>query len=128
MITVAAVIYLYPLVELTLLITTEFQQKSNKASKQQNQNMPHQCFPSKCVLCFFFSLRFNNFISLWVHWVFIAVYGAFSSCGEWGLLSSCVCRLLIAVASLLAEHRLSGVWALWLWLMGLAAPQHVGSS
>ena len=32
--------------------------------------------------------------------------GAFSSCGEWGLLLVVVCGLLIAVASLVAEHRL----------------------
>ena len=31
---------------------------------------------------------------------------SFSCCGEWRLLSSCVYRLLIAVASLVAEHRL----------------------
>ena len=31
---------------------------------------------------------------------------AFSSCGEWGLLFVAVCRLLIAVASLVAEHGL----------------------
>ena len=31
---------------------------------------------------------------------------AFSSCGEWGLLFVAVCGLLIAVASLVAEHRL----------------------
>ena len=32
--------------------------------------------------------------------------GAFSNCGEWGLLFVAVCGLLIAVASLVAEHRL----------------------
>ena len=39
---------------------------------------------------------------------------AFSSCGEWGLLFVVVCVLLIAVASLVAERRLSscGAWAL----------------
>ena len=31
---------------------------------------------------------------------------AFSSCGEWGLFSSSVNRLLIAVASLIAKHGL----------------------
>ena len=31
---------------------------------------------------------------------------AFSSCGEWGLFFVVVCRLLIAVASLVAEHGL----------------------
>ena len=33
---------------------------------------------------------------------------AFSSCGEWGLLFVAVCRLLIVVSSLVAEH---GLWA-----------------
>ena len=36
---------------------------------------------------------------------------AFSSCGEWGLLFVVVRGLLIVVASLAAEHGLSGVWA-----------------
>ena len=31
---------------------------------------------------------------------------AFSSCREWGLLFIAVCGLLIAVTSLVAEHRL----------------------
>ena len=47
-------------------------------------------------------------------YLFLAVLGlhccvqvwAFSSCGEWGLLFVVVCGLLIAVASLVAEHRL----------------------
>ena len=44
--------------------------------------------------------------------LFMAVLGlycctrCFSSCGKWGLLFVAVCRLLIAVASLVAEHRL----------------------
>ena len=43
---------------------------------------------------------------------FLAVVGLncciqfFSSYGEWGLLFVAVCRLLIAVVSLVAEHRL----------------------
>ena len=36
---------------------------------------------------------------------------AFSSCGERALLSSCGQGLLIAVASLVAEHRLLGAGA-----------------
>ena len=35
----------------------------------------------------------------------------FSSCAEWGLLSSCVHWLLIGVASLVVEHRLQSTWA-----------------
>ena len=51
--------------------------------------------------CFFFLI-----------FLFLAVLGlrccaqAFSSCSEWGLLFVVVRRLLIAVASLLAEHGL----------------------
>ena len=60
---------------------------------------------------------------------------AFSSCGEWGILFAVVCRL-IAVASLVMEHRLWGTWASEvaalgsvqkLWCTGLLAPQHVVS-
>ena len=38
--------------------------------------------------------------------------GLFSTCGEQGLVFVAVCRLLIAVAPLIVEHRLSGAWAL----------------
>ena len=50
-------------------------------------------------------LFFYLFIYLWLHWVFIAAR-AFSSCGEWGLLFVAVRGLLVAVASLIAEHGL----------------------
>ena len=36
---------------------------------------------------------------------------AFCSCSKWGLLFAVVHRLLIAAASLFAEHRFQGVWA-----------------
>ena len=47
------------------------------------------------------------FIYFWLHWVFVAACGLFSSCGEWGLLFVAVRGLLMAVASLVAEHGLS---------------------
>ena len=65
---------------------------------------------------------------------------AFSSCGEWGLLFVAVRGLLLAVASLVAEQGLQacGLQQLWLagsraqaqqlWVMGLVALRHVGSS
>ena len=65
-----------------------------------------------CLLCaFFFFLRFIYllvclFIYLWLRRVFVAGRWAFSSCGERGLLFLVVRRLLIAVASLVVEHRL----------------------
>ena len=57
------------------------------------------------------------FIYFWLRWLFVAVW-AFSSCSEWGLLSSCsaqvsycvclpiVVLFLIVVSSLVAEHGL----------------------
>ena len=54
--------------------------------------------------------RISFFINLFIY-LFLAVLGlcccvAFSSCGERGLLFVVVSELLIAVASLVAEHRL----------------------
>ena len=90
---------------------------------------------------FLFFYEFIYFIYL-----FLAALGlcccaqAFSSCGEWGLLLVAVRGLLIAVASLVAEHGLQapGLQQLWLvgsraqaqqlWCMHLVALQHVGSS
>ena len=46
------------------------------------------------------------FIYFWLLWVFVAACGLVSSCSERGLLFVAVRRLLIAVASLVAEHRL----------------------
>ena len=45
------------------------------------------------------------FIYFWLHWVFVAAQ-AFSSCGERGLLFIVVRGLVIAVTSLVEEHRL----------------------
>ena len=56
-------------------------------------------------------LFFNKFIYFiyfyfWLRWVFVATCGLFCSCGERGLLFVAVRGLLIAVASLVAEHGL----------------------
>ena len=56
----------------------------------------------------------KNFIYFWLCWIFlaacglslVAVSGVYSSCGERGLLFVAVHGLLIAVASLVAEHGL----------------------
>ena len=54
---------------------------------------------------------------------FLAVLGlhcctqAFSSCNEWGLLFIVACGLLIAVASLVGEHKLQAVGLQQLWHM-----------
>ena len=45
------------------------------------------------------------FIYFWLRWVCCCVR-AFSSCGEWGLLFVVVHGLLVAVVSLVAEHKL----------------------
>ena len=60
---------------------------------------------------FYFFLIYIIFL-IYLFYLFFAVLGlrcctrAFSNCGEWGLLFIVVRRLLIAVASLVAEHRL----------------------
>ena len=63
---------------------------------------------------FFFNIPYFSFFFLRVLFIFIylAVLGlccciwAISSCSEQGLLFIAMCRLLIAVASLVVEHRL----------------------
>ena len=62
----------------------------------------------RTTLTSFFFYKFIYLIIIfyfWLHWVFVAAW-AFSSCGERGLLFVAVRRLLIAVASLVAEHGL----------------------
>ena len=79
---------------------------------------------------FFF---FFNFLGLFIY-LFMAVLGlrfcarAFSSCGKWGPLFITVRGPLIIAASLVAEHRLQTRRLSKLWLTGLVAPWHVGSS
>ena len=52
----------------------------------------------------FYFILLLNFIYFWLHWVFFAAHGL--SLVEWGLLFLVVRGLLIAVASLVAEHGL----------------------
>ena len=54
----------------------------------------------------YFFLLIYLFTYFWLHWVFIAACRLFSSCSEQGLLFVVVFGLLIAVASLVAEHGL----------------------
>ena len=69
--------------------------------------MPYGILFYKQMILFIYFCLFLNFIYL-----FLVLLGlcccvwAFSSCGEWGLLFFAVCGLLIAVASLVAEHGL----------------------
>ena len=53
-----------------------------------------------CVFYYFF----GYVGSLWL-------LGLFSNCGQWGLLFVAVCGLLIAVSSLVSEHKPQSVWA-----------------
>ena len=58
-------------------------------------------------LLFFFLINL-----FWLHWVFVAVRRAFSSCGERGLLFVALHRLLITVASLVVcRAQALGAWA-----------------
>ena len=80
-------------------------------------------------------LLFLNFFGVCLFiYLFMAVLGlrfcarAFSSCGKWGPLFIAVRRPLTVVASLVVEHRLQMHRLSKLWLTGLVAPRHVGSS
>ena len=67
-----------------------------------------------CSTSFYSAILPKSLISFFLlnFFFFVAALGlccctwAFSSCGEWGLLFVAVCGLLIAVASLVAEHGL----------------------
>ena len=74
-----------------------------------------KAFPRGIVLFYF-----------WLCWVFIAAQ-VFSSCGEWGLLSSCSAPTShCSVFSCCGAWAL-GVWAQSLWHMDLVTPRHVRS-
>ena len=74
------------------------------------------CLVSSAILCkvSFFPLHLKNilfyfifnYLFIWLRWVFVAAHRIFSSCSEQGLLFVAACGLLIAVASLAAEHGL----------------------
>ena len=46
----------------------------------------------------------------WLHWIFIAALGLSQVVGSGGYSLIVVHRFLIAVASLVAEYRLKGMW------------------
>ena len=54
-----------------------------------------------------FFLQKFLFVYLWLCWVLL-LRGLFSSCGKWGYSLVAMLRLLVAVASLIPEHRLEG--------------------
>ena len=56
-------------------------------------------------------LKLNLFIYFWLCWVFIAVHRLSLAAVNAGYSLVVVFGLLIAVASLVAEHRLQGTWA-----------------
>ena len=74
------------------------------------------------------------FVCFWLCWVFVAVC-RLSNCDKQGPPFIAVCRLLIAVSSPVAEHRLSArglkyLWpvylgiAVWLWRAGSVVAVH----
>ena len=67
-----------------------------------------------CIIMYvlYILLRLTIFISLfWPCWVFVAAHGLSLVAGSGGSSLAVVCRLLVVVASLVAECRLWGVWA-----------------
>ena len=83
----------------------------------------------------FFFLKFILFIYFWLRWVFVAARGL-SLVAASGGYSSLRCTgfslqwllLLRSTGSKCAGFRSCGMRAQQLWLMGLVAPRHVGSS
>ena len=63
-------------------------------------------FPHLFLKKFLIFYKFILFVYFWPRWVFVAARGLFSSCSEPGLLFVAMRGLLIAVASLVAEHGL----------------------
>ena len=76
----------------------------------KSRHKPIRMFLSYTVAFFFlinfFILLFYFIYCFWLRWVFVAASLLFSSCSEQGLLFVAVRGLLIAVASLVAEHGL----------------------
>ena len=62
--------------------------------------------PHRNPFIFFNFLKINLFIYLWLHWVFVAARGLSLVAASGGYSSLLVRGLLIAVASLVAEHGL----------------------
>ena len=81
-------------------------------------------------------LYFHSFIYFWLCWVLVAPCGLSLVVASGGYSLVVAHRLLHVVASLFVKHRLQSAQASsscsmraqQLWLMGLAAPRHVGSS
>ena len=119
-----------------------------------NQLSLGQCFHLYLLLSFYFQPTVSScyrrsfckkhivtILKNYLIYLFLAALGlrccahAFSSCDEQGLLFISVHGLLIAVASLVAEHGLQGLGfsscgmrAQQLWRTGLVAPWHMGSA
>ena len=71
---------------------------------------PFTSFTSSLFLFYVcFAFRFYSIIFC-LCWVFIAACGLSLVVANWGYSLAAVCRLLILVASLVAEHRLQGAW------------------
>ena len=66
----------------------------------------NHCATREALFIYFYKFILFYLFYFWLHWVFIAARGLFSDCGEQELLFFVVRRLLIAVASLVAERGL----------------------
>ena len=97
-----------PLNCLCTFVKNQFRENIGKSHIQQRIYKELSKFDSKKTknsIVFKFFLNFY-LLYFWLCWVFIAVCGLFSDCGERGLLFVAVRGLLIAVASLVVEHGL----------------------
>ena len=96
-----------------LLIASRILSLGQKLERATSQCLVRRCTWGVCVLLFFFFKNLNLFSlfkNIFFIYLFLAALGLrccmlFSSCGEWGLLLIAVCGFLVAVASLVVEHR-----------------------
>ena len=78
--------------------------------KQGRGNMSQQLLGRACFLFFNNFLSFFTYLLIFGYTRSLLLHRLFSSCGEQGLLSGCHDRLVITVASFVAEHRLQDAW------------------
>ena len=109
-----------------------FQGKLSPSNGKLTFYMTTSMFYNEAIKAWFFELRFLFFKILFTY-LFMAVLGlhfcvrAFSSCGKWGPLFIAV-RGPLTVAASRCRAQAPDTQAQQLWLTGLVAPRHVGSS
>ena len=85
---------------------------SQKTGKMEPPPPPTLPFSSLVILSFFLKKCMYLFFYFWPCWVFVAACRLSLIAAIRGCSLAVACQLLIVVASFVAKHRLSGMWAL----------------